>query len=142
MPVSYRQIFLVLILAVAAVVAGARLAHSQAVNPTFIEFTSIDHAAVTHYRVCFYPSATSTTAARCNELPVSAAVSQGGMLYRIPRSAFATGLVDRTDYWPRVRAVSTLNGESTSEVAPSSSPFSFRLVPPPPRDVSGVLLIP
>lgn len=142
MRVSYRQLFLIIMLAAAAFVAGVRVAHAQAVNPSSIEFTSIDHAKVTHYRVCFYASASATTALRCNDVPVSAAVSQGGMVYRIPRSAFATGLVDRTDYWPRVRAVSTLDGESASEVAPLNTPFSFRLQPPPPRDVSGVILVP
>lgn len=139
MRISYRQIFIIALLAAAAVIAGARLASAQAVNPSALQFTSVDHGNVITYRVCFYPSATATTPARCTDVPVAAAVFQSAGVYRIPRSAWETGLTPNVNYWPRINAVGT--SASSGEVAPLVSPFSFKLDPAP-RAVTDVILVP
>jgi hypothetical protein len=128
-----RGIVILACLVGAFVAATCKLASAQApgsiVNPSFIEFGSADHSSVIHYKVCFYPSATATTAFRCNDVPVSAATQVSAGVYRIPRSAWSIGLTARTDYWPKVAAVgSTL---ASAEVAPVTAPFSFRLDPAP-----------
>lgn len=135
---SHRQLLLVTLLAAAALVAGVRFAHGQTPIPSAIEFTSTDHAIVATYRICFYPTATATTATRCNDVPVSAVVSQGGAVYRIPRAAWQTGLPAGTNLFPRIAAVDSTSLAST-EAAPTIAPFSFRL---PPAGVTAVTLVP
>jgi hypothetical protein len=133
-------LFLVLFLAAAALVAGARVAHGQAVNPSAIEFTSLDHSQIGTYRVCFYASATATQAIRCTDVPVAAAVGQGGSVFRIPRAAWQTGLSNDVNLYPKVGGIGT-NGVETQLVAPATSPFFF-ILRARPRDVSDVLLVP
>lgn len=136
-----RGMFILACLVAAFVAATCKVANAQAVNPRFLEFSSQDHSAVGTYRVCFYPSATSTTPARCNDVPVAAAVFQSGTTYRIPRAAWETNLTPGTDYWPKVRAIGSNGVESVGEVGPTTTPFFFRLLPAP-RDVTGVILVP
>lgn len=139
---SYRTIFKIALLAAATVVAGARLAHGQApVNPTAIEFTSLDHAQVNAYQVCVYPNATSTTVIRCNTVPVTQAVQVSGTgVYRLPRATWQAEMPTGVDLYPRVR---TVHGDNVlgAEVAPTVAPFTFRLQPPP-RPVTNVILVP
>lgn len=127
------------LLATVALLASSQNSAAQAVNPTFIEFTSLDHNAINFYEVCFYPTATSTTPTRCNRVPVTqAVVMPTANLYRLPRASWASNLPFNTDLFPRVRTVS---GDEVvgGEVAPTVAPFSFRLQV---RPVSNVTLVP
>lgn len=138
MRISFRQLFLIAVLAAAAIVAGARLAHAQATNPSAIQFESADHGSVTFYEVCFYPSATSTTVIRCNQVPITQVSLVSGTTYRIPRASWSANLPINTDLFPKVRILAA-NDFVGAEVAPSVAPFSFRLVP---RPVTSVTLVP
>ncbi len=138
---TVRSLLCWLLLIVAVLVASARLAHAQATNPTAIEFTSPDHTTtnLVGYRICFYPSATSTNFLHCNDVPKDLAQSQGNSVYRLLRATWASGLSNNVEYWPRVIARSASIG--SAEVAPLNAPFSFRLDPAP-RPVSNVTLVP
>jgi hypothetical protein len=131
---SYRTIFKIALLATATIVAGARLAHGQAVNPIALDFQSVDHAHVNSYEVCFYPSATSSQAIRCNSVPVTQVQQRTGGVLRIARDAWSANLPFGTDLFPRIKAIG--NNSASAEVAPAAAPFFFRFHPRPVTDVT------
>ncbi len=139
---NLKNTVLVLLLAIAAVIASARVAHGQTpINPSALEFSSPDHTStkVTTYRICVYPSQVATQATRCNEVPKAQAVLQSGTIYRIPRAAWVAQMPLDTNLFPRVIAFGP--GGEAPEVGPLVAPFSFRLEAPP-AAVTSVSIVP